>query len=341
MDLLPNLDMGLNKSKLNKGQPAKTPSGKADEVTVKSVARKTSAEGNPDIRALEKYKDNPNPGDTVRESTMRNYDPKHYTGIGQGFVIFHSGTKKKQMRIDIIFLIICILFACSENKTVLTYHSNKALKSKVSMRNGRLHGLATTYFENGNLETKGNYKNGLRVGEHYRYYSNGNVSDYYKYELVDGHEKLLQYRFYTESGLMGTDMYYSTKRIEVSDLVGKAAYHPGDSIKLALKLINPKYEYFRAAIGDFDSLLIATSNDPITLVEGDSNHTVILSTIREVGQEKVTGICDDFTIKMINDTLGYTHGEQAYFEWQIPISEDRFSYGNIDGHGKQKIVKAR
>ncbi|MCF8374609.1 MAG: hypothetical protein K9H64_23525 [Bacteroidales bacterium] len=93
-------------------------------------------------------------------------------------------------KVKLIFLYVFIILASScqvytQHKN--TYFDTGELKTKVTYRNGKLHGKYMSFYKNGNIEEVKYYKNGIVDGPFYIYYENSQLckQGYYNLGKVD------------------------------------------------------------------------------------------------------------------------------------------------------------
>lgn len=219
-------------------------------------------------------------------------------------------------------LITGIFYSCNEKEKIEYYaNGNKRIEAKIDNR-GVLNGSFRSYYENGQLAYKGEYKDGLKIGKHLQYYEDGKLKDEFLYEIRKDNEHLVDKKKYAPDGLI----YLDAKNVEGNfniNVLNKEVLL-GDTIKVIIELLDPKYENSLAIIAAFDkNLNLTDSADIIGNFIGNNHHQVILKVLpKEVGRNRFTGLFRDFTIDLIpnNDSLGYRIAEDSFFEFSVTVN---------------------
>jgi hypothetical protein len=217
-----------------------------------------------------------------------------------------------------ITIIICLSFLAQcrneSHEKKQFYYPSGVLQSELSLRNGILDGQCKYYFENGNIFLEANYNNGKRSGKQKQYYDKPNSLVKYEESFVveDEREKVVERIVYGEDGYINFHTIYTENEIKIKTIRAEK-----DSIQIHLSILQPKHEFTYAYIGNFDGTNIRdTLGNTIRQFQGNNNEIIF-----KVGCPKrdtiVTGYVKDFTIKPINDTLGYTFGENTFFSFTV------------------------
>lgn len=159
-------------------------------------------------------------------------------------------------------LIIITIIGCTSN-IERSYYDNGQIKEKVSLKNGKPHGMFCTYYENGRLESKCYFNEGLRQGKGIFYYPNGVIYQivYYHNDIIvksatfrkDGsleivkeynHKgQMINYNFYLDSGKVDPDPFKKNPLfISENDTVKKGELYRAE-IRLGHKFKNDFYVF--------------------------------------------------------------------------------------------------
>lgn len=228
------------------------------------------------------------------------------------------------MKLLLCFFCFLIALGCTTKKDE-KYYSNGNKEYEIEYQNGLQDGDTKTYYETGQLKYAGKYQGGKRIGKHVSYYPDGKIKHEYEYTIENGKEKFVSKKEYGTSGLISFESRFSAKEIVIEDN-GNGEYNVGDTVFLKLELLNPTYENCMVVLGSFDEYLnvLEGPKEVPTPFMGNQNHEVQFWVKAEVnGANKLTGIIRDFTIKAINDTLGYTLAEDSYFEYRFRVKDKR------------------
>ena len=224
-----------------------------------------------------------------------------------------------------LLLCFCLLivFGCANKDE--KYYSNGNKEYEIEYKNGIQDGDTKTYYETGQLKYAGKYQGGKRIGKHISYYPNGKIEHEYEYAIKNDKENCFLKKHYGASGLISFESTFSKKEVHILDS-GDGDYYIGDTIFFKLKILNPSYENCMVLLGIFDedlNVLEEPKETPKPFI-GNQNHEVQFWIKTEAkGANKLTGIVRDFTVKALNDTLGYTLAEDSYFEYRFSVKDKK------------------
>jgi len=173
------------------------------------------------------------------------------------------------------------------------------------------------FYENGNIKYSGVFEGELRKGVHYQYFEDleGIVQHEAEYKIENEEEVLIRRKKYDEEGVAVYDSRLTDKKLlfeSSSDTV-----YLGDSLEVKITIDSPKYELTDARWGAIDRNLNVLDSSRVHYTPG-SDHSVGIQILAESeGSNILKGYLSDFTIKPINDSIGVTVSEDAYFEYKI------------------------
>lgn len=215
-----------------------------------------------------------------------------------------------------------------QNSQELSYYPNGNIKLKCDLKDSLRDGNCMEFYENGNIKYTGTYRDGLRISSHKEFYENDSGKVHYElyYETIDGAEKLSRSRIYNNDG----EVTYSSKFVD-KDLIIYAADSvlQSDSLKVVVKLVDHKYDFTRAYIGDVNQNLGILDKQSIVHFQGDNHSVLVAINAEDPGWNKLKGFIVDFAIETTSDSLyvgitGVEKGESTYFEhtyYVVPQSE--------------------
>ncbi len=111
------------------------------------------------------------------------------------------------LKIGIFFLLISTLFSCSNapekelkttSRTEYVYNADGILKSKIIIKDGKVHGEAVTYYPSGQIATVVNYINNKKQGIEKKYYKSGQI--YRIRPFNNGNLNGTEIRYYKDGG---------------------------------------------------------------------------------------------------------------------------------------------
>lgn len=111
------------------------------------------------------------------------------------------------LKIGIFFLLIPALFSCrnapekepeTASKTEFVYNAEGILKSKIIIKDGKVHGEAVTYYPSGQISTLVNYINNKKEGIEKKYYKSGQI--YRIRPFKNGNLNGTEIRYYKDGG---------------------------------------------------------------------------------------------------------------------------------------------
>ncbi len=110
-------------------------------------------------------------------------------------------------KIGIFFLLIPALFSCDNvpekepgttSRTEYVYNADGILKSKIILKDGKVHGEAITYYPSGQISTVINYINNKKEGIEKKYYKSGQI--YRTRPFKNGNLNGTEIRYYKDGG---------------------------------------------------------------------------------------------------------------------------------------------
>jgi len=225
------------------------------------------------------------------------------------------------MRTWILIIWIFLCASCDEkNHTEKETYANGRIKYIVEKNDEDIqNGLSKFYYENGNLEYVGEFRNGLRIGHHQEYFENGGLKKEATYVIEDGTEKWVAEKLYGLDGLIEIHRIQVDKEVSVELIKDDNSFVSRDTIKILLRLVNPKYPNSIVVLGDIDKNLRSLNNLTSRTIIGNNNHEVEISHSLSEGSNVIRGMFRDFKYEPYPkiDTLGYTVAEDSYFEFSL------------------------
>ncbi|MDD5746573.1 MAG: toxin-antitoxin system YwqK family antitoxin [Candidatus Omnitrophica bacterium] len=82
----------------------------------------------------------------------------------------------KKIIIICLSVIFCAGVCCGQEQTQEEYYPSGVLKTEISFKDGKIHGMLKKYYENGGLRSVVPYKQGLRHGIVQGYYESGELA---------------------------------------------------------------------------------------------------------------------------------------------------------------------
>jgi len=177
------------------------------------------------------------------------------------------------------------------------------------------------YYDNGNIMYSGTFEGELRKGVHYQYFEDleGVVQYEVEYQIQDGQEVTLRKKKYDRDGIA----VYDTRLVD-KELIFKSSsdtIEQGDTLELKITIENPNYEFVDARWGAIDHNLNILDSTQVYYVSGSDHSVTIKVPANSVGNNILKGYLSDFTIKPINDSIGVTVSEDAYFEYKYYVRQ--------------------
>jgi hypothetical protein len=223
-------------------------------------------------------------------------------------------------RLRYIFIVLFAIVLCNcESEVKKVYYDNGSLKAEIILNKGERDGYCKYYYEKGQISYEGLFQNNLRVGKHLDYFEDiEKVESEIFYEIEAGKEKPIKRVKYNRFGQVIYESNLANFKTRI-DLISAPRF-PGDTLKFRVKILDPRYPYTDAFIGNFDRYLNQLDSVPVLFFGGTSNHEVhIAIPIEKDGLNKITGFIRDFDIKPINDSIGVTIAYDTYFEYPYTL----------------------
>jgi len=98
-----------------------------------------------------------------------------------------------------------IRFDDNGDTVLINYNEKGILLSEVTVKNGRMNGVAFNYYENGKIQNEINYKDGIKEGRVTWNYENGKL--YRETQYVNGEIEGIQKKYYEDGKLMAEIPY--------------------------------------------------------------------------------------------------------------------------------------
>jgi antitoxin component YwqK of YwqJK toxin-antitoxin module len=123
------------------------------------------------------------------------------------FLYVNTNLFDSLLKTGIIFLLIPTLFSCGNtpekepktaSRTEYVYNAEGILKSKIIIKDGKVHGEAVTYYPSGQISTLVNYINNKKEGIEKKYYKSGQI--YRIRPFKNGSLNGTEIRYYKDGG---------------------------------------------------------------------------------------------------------------------------------------------
>jgi hypothetical protein len=219
-----------------------------------------------------------------------------------------------------ILYVLIALCGCGGIEYHREYFPDGSIKEEYEIKKGLANGLGRKFYEDGTISYEGNFIDGGKEGWHVHFGRDGQATHKALYEIVDGQVRCLR-RIKLRHGEIESETVFAKKNIEAI-YNDNLTYRVGDTVRLKLKLHNPKYIYCEAAIGPFDEFLNLTEEPiiPLTYVPGTLSHEVFVRLIMEFpGKQTINGHFRDFEYYPMTDSTGRVVGEDSFFNFEVDV----------------------
>jgi hypothetical protein len=225
---------------------------------------------------------------------------------------------------SVLILALAIANACScdtnERRLVVHKYSDGTPKALVRLKDGRRDGLCTYYYPGGGLKYEGEYAIGIRIGKHTDYYEvpMNQPSQVSHYEIIEGASVVTKLYLYDSTGLMTLESNFVQKKVKVTEL--SQTRFLGDTLLLSVEIADRSLPMSAVILRNVDQYLNPQDTLGGTYFgEGEDGQVVIKVPLNRSGQLHITGIAREFNIVPVNDSIGVTVANDAYFEHVVQV----------------------